>query len=47
MREWVYTHEQITGILKEQKIGLQETKQEMQYARITGACSAASFPTSP
>jgi len=34
MREWVYTHEQITGILIEQKIGLQETKQELQYARI-------------
>jgi len=34
MREWVYTHEQITGILKEQKIGLQETKQALQYARI-------------
>jgi len=34
MREWVYTHEQITGILKEQKIGLQETRQELQYARI-------------
>ncbi|NTV33895.1 MAG: ATP-dependent RNA helicase HrpA, partial [Deltaproteobacteria bacterium] len=34
MREWVYTHEQITGILKEQKIGLQEAGQELQYARI-------------
>ncbi len=34
MREWVYTHEQITGILQEQKIGAQETRQELRYARI-------------
>jgi ATP-dependent helicase HrpA len=34
MREWVYTHEQITGILKEQKIALQETAGDFRYARI-------------
>ena len=34
MREWVYTHEQITGILKEQKIGFQETTGDFRYARI-------------
>jgi ATP-dependent helicase HrpA len=34
MREWVYTHEQITGILQEQKIGSQDSGQELRYARI-------------
>ncbi|MGE5840197.1 MAG: ATP-dependent RNA helicase HrpA, partial [Deltaproteobacteria bacterium] len=34
MREWVYTHEQITGILKEQKIIVQEGSQELRYGRI-------------
>ncbi|HYQ60000.1 MAG TPA: ATP-dependent RNA helicase HrpA, partial [Desulfatiglandales bacterium] len=34
MREWVYTHEQITEILKEQKIRFQEQQEEFQYARI-------------
>jgi len=34
MRDWVYTHEQITGILQEQRIGLQETGPELRYARI-------------
>jgi len=34
MREWVYAHEQITGILREQKIALQEKSDELRYARI-------------
>jgi ATP-dependent helicase HrpA len=34
MREWVYTHEQITEILKEQKIRFQEQQEEFHYARI-------------
>ena len=34
MREWVYTHEQIRGILEEQKIGFQENSQDFRYARI-------------
>jgi ATP-dependent helicase HrpA len=34
MREWVYTHEQITGILQEQKIALQEKSDAFRYARI-------------
>ncbi len=34
MREWVYTHEQITGILKEQKIDLREHREGFPYARI-------------
>jgi ATP-dependent helicase HrpA len=34
MREWVYTQEQIRGILEEQKIGVQESTQDLRYARI-------------
>jgi len=34
MREWVYTHEQITRILKEQKVDFRENKQDFRYARI-------------
>ena len=34
MREWVYTYEQIRGILEEQKIGLQENTLNSRYARI-------------
>jgi ATP-dependent helicase HrpA len=34
MREWVYTHGQITGLLKEQKSGFQENSQELRYSRI-------------
>jgi ATP-dependent helicase HrpA len=34
MREWVYTHEQITGILEEQKISFKQNREEFRYARI-------------
>lgn len=34
IRDWVYTHEQITGILQEQRIGFQESAPEVRYARI-------------
>ena len=34
MREWVYTHEQIRGILEEQKIDVQENPQDFRYGRI-------------
>ena len=34
MREWVYTHEQIMAILKEQKIGFQEKSEDFRYDRI-------------
>jgi len=34
MREWVYTHDQIRGILEEQKITVPEDTQDFRYARI-------------